>query len=65
MEQLINLIVNNGLGVASFLALMYFIFYYLKQMKETMEKINNILSGIQINIEQLNNRVIDLEKKGN
>lgn len=65
MEQMVNLVVNNGLGVASFLALLYFIFFYLKQMKETMEKVNNILQSIQINMEQLNKRVEDIEKKGN
>ena len=59
MEELINVAVNNGLGVASFIALIVFIFKYQNKANETLEKINNSLIS-------LNERVSNLEnKKGN
>lgn len=63
MEEIVKLIVNNGLGVASFVALLYFIFYYMKNISGTMEKINDSLIAIQTNITQLNERVTNLENK--
>lgn len=55
MEELINVAVNNGLGVASFIALIVFIFKYQNKANETLEKINTSLIS-------LNERVSNLEK---
>lgn len=63
MEQIVNLIINNGLGVASFVALLYFIFYYLKEMKETMKTTTEILSNLLVSMEKLTERIESLEKK--
>lgn len=56
MEELINVCVNNGLGVASFIALIVFIFKYQSKANETLEKINTSLTS-------LNERVSNLENK--
>lgn len=56
MEELINVCVNNGLGVASFIALIVFIFKYQSKANETLEKINTSLIS-------LNERVSNLENK--
>lgn len=59
MEELINVCVNNGLGVASFIALIIYIFKYQTKANDTLEKINSSLIS-------LNERVSNLEnKKGN
>lgn len=56
MEEIINVCVNNGLGVASFIALIVFIFKYQSKANETLEKINTSLIS-------LNERVSNLENK--
>lgn len=56
MEELINVCVNNGLGVGSFIALIVFIFKYQSKANETLEKINTSLIC-------LNERVSNLENK--
>ena len=43
MEQLVNIIVQNGLGVGSFIALLYFMATSLKDIKETNEEISKTL----------------------
>lgn len=70
MEELVNLVVNNGLGVASFVALIIFIFYYMKsnqeQKKEELDVLNeikNTMTSVNENIYQLNERVSNLENK--
>lgn len=61
MEQFINVVVQNGLGVASFLALIFFMYTSLKDMNKTMQDISVTLTQIQLNLAQLNARVDDLE----
>lgn len=53
MEDLINLVVNNGLGVASFVALIAFIFKYQTKTNETLDKISTNLTSLVIRIERL------------
>ena len=65
MEQIINVVVQNGLGVASFIALIWFMNTSLKDMNKTMSDISATLIQIQLNLSQLNNRVDDLEEKNN
>jgi uncharacterized protein YoxC len=65
MEQIINVVVQNGLGVASFIALIWFMNTSLKDMNKTMSDIAATLIQIQLNLSQLNGRVDDLEEKNN
>lgn len=61
MEQLMNIIVNNGLGVASFAAFIFFIFKYMSKMEVTMEEISKTLTLIQNNLNTLQARVDSIE----
>lgn len=63
MEDLIQLIVNNGLGIASFFALLYFMNNYITKINETIQKICNTLQSIETNLVELSNRVDKLEKE--
>lgn len=63
MEELINAIVNNGLGVASFIAFIYFINTYMSKMDNTMSEISKTLTLIQGNLITLQSRVDDIENK--
>ena len=65
MEELIKVIVDNGLGIGSFIALLYFIFTYVKSLNETMTKITNTLSQIQINLATMTDRIDKIEEKIN
>ena len=65
MEELINAIVNNGLGVASFIAFIYFINTYMSRMDNTMSEISKTLKLIQGNLITLQSRVDDIENKMN
>lgn len=53
MEDLINLVVNNGLGVASFVALILFIFKYQAKCNDTLDKISTTLTSLVIRVERL------------
>ena len=61
MEQFIQVCVNNGLGVASFIALLYFMKVSLAKNNDTLEEINKTLLTIQTNMINLTERVSDLE----
>ena len=63
MEQIIQIVVNNGLGVASFIALLYFMNKYLTQIKNTNEEIAQTLVSVKDSLEDLRNRVDKIEKK--
>lgn len=63
MEELIKVIVDNGLGIGSFIALLYFIFTYVKSLNETMTKITNTLIEIQINLASITDRIDKIEEK--
>ena len=62
MEEVIQLIVNNGLGVASFGALLYFVDKYLSKMNTLVEHISNTLVEVEKSLSDLNVRVEKLEK---
>ena len=62
MEDLIQLIVNNGLGIASFGALLYFVDKYLSKMNMLVEHISNTLVEVEKSLSDLNVRVEKLEK---
>ena len=63
MENLIEIIVNNGLGIASFIALIYFMNTSLKDMNVNMVNIKDTLVLIQSNLIKLSERVSDIEEK--
>lgn len=63
MEELIKVIVDNGLGIGSFIALLYFIFTYVKSLNDTMTKITNTLIEIQINLANITDRIDKIEEK--
>ena len=65
MEELIKVIVDNGLGIGSFISLLYFIFTYVKNLNETMTKITNTLMQIQINLATMTDRIDKIEEKIN
>lgn len=65
MEDLLNAIVNNGLGVASFIAFIYFINTYMSRMDNTMSEISKTLTLIQGNLITLQSRVDEIEEKIN
>ena len=65
MEDIVKVIVDNGLGIGSFIALLYFIFTYVKSLNETMTKITNTLIQIQINLATMTDRIDKIEEKIN
>ena len=62
MEQILQFAINNGLGVASFLALIYFYNTYLSQLSETNKKICITLDKIEERLTDLGARVERIEK---
>lgn len=65
MEELFKLIVDNGLGIGSFIALLYFIFTYVKELNDTMTRISNTMIQMQINMEKMTDRIDKIEEKIN
>ena len=65
MEQIVKVVVENGLGIASFIALLYFIFTYVKSLNETMTKISNTMVQMQINMATMADRIDKIEEKIN
>lgn len=63
MEEIINVCVNNGLGVASFIALLLFIFKYQSKISDTLEEINKSQASIQTTLTALTSRIDNLENK--
>ena len=63
MEELVNLVVQNGIGVASFVALLYFMGTSLKDIKNIVEEISKTLLLIQNNLTALQARVETIENK--
>ena len=65
MEEMFKLIVDNGLGIGSFIALLFFIFTYVKELNSTMIKISNTMIQMQINMEKMTDRIDKIEEKIN
>lgn len=63
MEELIQVVVNNGLGIGSFFALLYFMDKYLSKISKTNEEISQTLISVKDSLEDLRNRVDTIEKK--
>lgn len=63
MEELMQLIVQNGIGVGSFMALLYFINKYISNMNVTLEHMTETLTTIKESLLSLTNRVSEIENK--
>ena len=70
MQDIIKLVVDNGIAVACFIAFIYFIFVDKKESNELYKATNTILKEInetlvkmQVNLQQLNDRVEKIENK--
>lgn len=63
MESIVNMVVQNGVGVASFIALLYFMGTSLKDIQNTTEEISKTLLLIQNNLTSLQTRVEAIENK--
>lgn len=57
MQELINLIVNNGIGVFCVAYLIYFQNTTMKDISKNMEENNKVLQSIDV-------RLSEIEKKG-
>lgn len=56
MEELVQVCVNNGLGVASFIALIIYIFKYQTKANDTLDEISKSLTTLNERVEKLENR---------
>ena len=63
MESIVNVIVNNGIGVGSFLALLYFMNIFITDIKTTTEETTKTLLSIQDSLTSLSERVDKIEDK--
>ena len=70
MEEIIKLVVDNGIAIASFIFLLYFIIIDKKESNDLFKEQNNTLKEIsktqieiQVTLKQLNERVDRLEKE--
>lgn len=70
MEQIVQVCVNNGLGIASFLALLYFINKDnsrkeedKKELVDTLKNIKDTMVETKIAIIEMNGRIEKLEEK--
>lgn len=63
METIVNMVVQNGVGVASFIALLYFMGTSLRDIQNTTEEISKTLLLIQSNLTSLQARVETIENK--
>lgn len=70
MQDIIKLVVDNGIAVACFIAFIYFIFVDKKESNDLYKATNSILKEIndtlvkmQVNLQQLNDRVEKIENK--
>ena len=56
MDELIKVIVDNGLGIGSFIALLTFIFKYQTKANETLDEISKSLAILNERIDKLENK---------
>lgn len=63
MKDIIDIIVQNGIGVGSFIALLLYIFNDKKESNTIMTKVSDTLIGINISLATLTDRVDKIEEK--
>jgi len=57
MEQIINVVVQNGLGVASFVALIIYIFKYENKQNDILEKISSTLTLLTARVDKIEEKI--------
>ena len=57
MEQIINVVVQNGLGVASFVALIIYIFKYENKQNDILEKISSTLILLTARVDKIEEKI--------
>jgi hypothetical protein len=65
MEEILNIIANYGIGVACILYFMYFNNTTMKQLIETVNKVNQSLILFNERLEQVEDRTKTIEEKLN
>ena len=65
MEEIVKIIAENGIGIGSFIFMVYFVLTYNKQTSAIMEKISNTLVQIQISMATMTYRIYKIEEKIN
>lgn len=65
MEEILNIIANYGIGVACILYFMYFNNTTMKQLLETVNKVNQSLILFNERLEQVEDRTKTIEEKLN
>ena len=65
MEQIISVIVQNGVGVGSFIALLYYIFKHQDKSDDTLKEISQTMTNIDKSLSTLTDRVDKIEEKIN
>ncbi len=63
MEELFQVVIDKGLGVASFIALLYFYFNFVNKINDTNQHICDTLESIEKNLLELTLRVEKIENK--
>ena len=63
MEEVINIIANYGIGVACILYFMYFNNTTMKQLIDTVNKVNESLVLYNERLEQVEDRTKNIEEK--
>lgn len=63
MEEVMKVVVDNGLGIGSFIALLYFIFTYVKDINNTMNKITDTMVEIKVSLSTITDRIDKIEEK--
>lgn len=59
METIINLIVNNGIGVVCVAYMIYFQLTTMKEMGKTIQENTNVLKSMDIRLSELEKRKDD------
>ena len=63
LEDIVNIIANYGIGVVCILYFMYFNNTTMKQLIETVNKVNESLVLFNERLEQVEDRTIKIEEK--
>lgn len=63
MTDLINLLTQNGIGIVCVAFMIYFITHTLERNNEILDKIQQTLVAIQVNLDSVTNRLDVIESK--
>lgn len=63
MQDIINIVMNNGIGVASFIGLLYFVNNYISKMNDTLMQVSLTLNSIKDSLITFSSRVDEIEEK--